>query len=59
MKALRTDNDEEYVSNEFKKFCASEGNQWDLIAPHNPQHNGVVEIKNKNIVGVAQVMLHD
>ena len=27
--------------------------------PHNPQQNGVIERKNKKIVGVARVMLHD
>ena len=27
--------------------------------PHNPQQNGVVERKNRMIVGVAQKMLHD
>lgn len=59
VKALRSDNDGEYVSNKFKKFCATKGIQWELIAPHNPQHNRVVERKNKSIVGAAQVMLHD
>ena len=47
------------MSNEFKKFYASEGIQRELIAPHNPLQNGVVERKNKSIVGVAQVILHD
>jgi transposase InsO family protein len=59
VKALRSDNGGEYVSNEFKNFCASEGIRWELIAPHNPQQNGVAERKNKSIVGVAWVMLHD
>ena len=53
VKALRSENDEEYVSNEFKKFCASKGIRRELITPHNPQQNGVVERKNKNIVGIA------
>ena len=59
MKALRSDNGGEYISNEFKNFCASEGIRRELIAPHNPQQNGVVERKNKTIVGVARAMLHD
>jgi len=29
------------------------------MAPHNPQQNGVAERKNRLIVGVARVMLHD
>ena len=30
-----------------------------MIAPHNPQHNGVVERKNIKFLGVARAMLHD
>ena len=59
VKALRRDNGGEYISNEFKNFCAKEGIQRELIAPHNPQHNGVVERNKISIVGVAWVMLHD
>ena len=29
------------------------------MAPHNPQQNRVAERKNRSIVGVAQLMLHD
>ena len=46
MKALGRDNGGEYISNEFKKFCNKEGIQRELIAPHNPQQNRVVERKN-------------
>ena len=35
VKALRSDNGGEYISNEFKNFCALEGIQRELIAPHN------------------------
>ena len=35
VKALRSDNGGEYISNEFKKFCAKEGIHQELIAPHN------------------------
>jgi hypothetical protein len=30
-----------------------------LIVPYNPQQNGVVERKNRAIVGAARLMLHD
>ena len=59
VKALRSDNGGEYISNEFKDFCSKEGIQRELIAPHNPQQNGVTERKNITIMGVAQAMLHD
>ena len=30
-----------------------------MTAPHNPQQNGVVERKNRSIVGAAQAMVHE
>ena len=47
------------MSNEFNKFCASEGIRKEVISPHNPQQNGVLERKNISIVGARQAMLHD
>eukprot|EP00253_Pinus_taeda_P007000 PITA_07000 len=42
------------------KGCTlAEGIKQKLTAPHNPQQNGVAERKNRMIVGVARVMLHD
>ena len=37
VKALRSDNGGEYISNEFKKFYSKEGIRRDFIVPHNPQ----------------------
>ena len=37
VKALRSDNGGDYVSNEFKNFCAAKGIKQELMAPHNPQ----------------------
>jgi len=59
VKALRSDNGGEFVSNTFKEFCAKEGIRRELTAPHNPQQNGVAERKNRSIVGAAKAMLHD
>ena len=53
VKALRSDNGGEYISGEFKEFCSKEGIRRELIAPHNPQQNGVPKRKNRTIVGVA------
>jgi putative transposase len=53
VKALRSDNGGEYISNKFKDFCNKEGIQRELITPHNPQQNGVAERKNITIVGAA------
>eukprot|EP00253_Pinus_taeda_P004001 PITA_04001 len=59
IRALRSNNGGEYVSQEFKDFCEVEGIKWELTAPRNPQQNGVAERKNKTIVGAAWAMLHD
>jgi hypothetical protein len=59
IKVLRSDNGGEYTSNEFNDFCAREGIKREVIVPYNPQQNGVVERKNRAIVGVARAMLHD
>lgn len=59
VKALHSDNSGEYVSNEFKNFCAVKGIKGELTIPHNPQHNEVAERKNIIIVGAVRAMLHD
>ena len=53
VKALRSDNGGEFISGEFKYFCSAEGIQRELIAPHNPQQNGVTKRKNRMIMGAA------
>jgi transposase InsO family protein len=53
VKALRSDNGGEYISNEFKDLCNKEGIRRELIAPHNPHQNGVAWRKNRTIVGAA------
>jgi len=59
VKALRRDNSGEYISDEFQDFCKVEGICREIIAPHNPQQNGVSEWKNRTIVGATRAMLHD
>jgi len=59
IRALRSDNGGEYVSQQFKDFCAAEGIKRELTAPHNPQQNGVAKRNNRTIVGAARAMLHD
>ena len=53
VKAVWSDNGGEYNLGEFKDFCSKEGIRRELIMPHKPQQNGVVERKNRTIVGVA------
>jgi len=59
VKALRSDNGGEYISNEFKYFCNKEGIWRELIAPHNPQKNGVVERKKRTIQEMDRTILNE
>ena len=59
VKALRSNDGGECISKKFNNFCNKEGIRRELIAPHNAQHNGVAERKNRTIVGAARAMLHD
>ena len=46
IKKLRSDNGGEYTSKEFVLFCKVAMIRRELVGPHNPQRNGVVERKN-------------
>jgi transposase InsO family protein len=43
LKALRTDRDGEFTSNEFRNYCEMLEIKRYLTAPYSPQQNGVVE----------------
>jgi len=59
IKVLRSDNGGEYTSKEFIEFCGREGIKRELNVPYNPQQNGVVERKNRTIIGTTRSMIHD
>ena len=59
IRVLRIDNGGEYTSNEFMEYCSAKGIKKEHIVPHTPQQNGVVEWRNKMMVGVAKAMLFD
>lgn len=59
IKVLQSDNGGEYTLNVFKEFCAKVGMRRELTTPYNPPKNGVVERKNRTIVGAVEAMLHD
>jgi hypothetical protein len=59
IKILGSDNGGEYTSKEFKYFCRDVGIKRDLTTPYNPQQNGVAERKNRTIMEVVKVMIHD
>ena len=59
IQVLRTDNGGEYTSNEFLEYCSLEGIKKEHTMPHTPQQNGVVERKNRTMVGATKAMLFD
>ncbi|XP_048431181.1 uncharacterized protein LOC125473010 [Pyrus x bretschneideri] len=59
VKCVRSDRGGEFLSNEFKQYCDTEGIQRQLSISYTPQQNGVVERKNRTVIEMAKSMLHD
>jgi len=57
IKTFRTDKGGEFVSQEFQDFCAKEGINRHLTAPYTPQQNGVVERRNRTLLGMTRSIL--
>ena len=57
VRALRTDRGEEFLSQEFTRFCEDQGIRRELTAPYTPDQNGVAERKNRTVVEMARSML--
>ena len=56
---MRSNNGGEYASDEFIDFCTTKGIKREMTVPYNPEQNGVVERKNRSIIGAARSMIHD
>jgi len=59
IKVLRADNGGEYTNKAFTRFYVNKGITREWKTPYNPQQNGVVEQKEKIIVGEENAMLYD
>ena len=57
LKRLRTNNDGEYISREFKEYCSKHEIKHKKTVPGTPQHNGVSEKMNRTIVEKVWCML--
>ena len=55
----QTDNGIEYETNEFKNFCREAGIKRETTTVYTPEHNDVVEQKNRTIVEATHAMLCD
>jgi hypothetical protein len=59
IKCLRYDNGAELTSKEFMDYYNSHGIKRKFFVARTPQHNGVVERKNRTVQEMAQTMLMD
>ncbi|KAG7556107.1 Integrase catalytic core [Arabidopsis suecica] len=57
IKTFRTDRGGEFLSAEFQTFCDGSGIQRHLTAPYSPQQNGVVERRNRTLMGMTRSIL--
>jgi len=55
---IRSDHGREFENSKFEEFCRSYGIKQEFSSPIAPQHNGVVERKNRVIQEMARVMIH-
>ncbi|KAG8497843.1 hypothetical protein CXB51_007132 [Gossypium anomalum] len=57
IKALRTDNGAEYLSERFQELCEHAGIHHQLTTIYTPQQNGVSERKNRTVMNMARCLL--
>ena len=53
---LRSDNAKEYFSTSFSSFMSSHGILHQSSCAYTPQHNGVVERKNRHLVETTRTL---
>jgi len=56
---IRSDHGGEFQNEKFSKFCKKMGILHNFYAPRTPQHNGVVERKNRSLEELARTMLSE
>ena len=54
---FKTDRGGEYFSGVFQVFCKTSGIIRHLTAPYSPQQNGVVERRNRTLLGMTRSIL--
>jgi transposase InsO family protein len=56
---LQFDNGGELKSHAFSTYYSKIGIKRQFIQPHTPQHNGVVERKNRTLLDIVRCLLAD
>ena len=57
--SIRSDHSGEFQNCDFQEFCESNGNNHNFSTLRNPQQNGVVERKNRNLQEMTRTMLNE
>jgi len=57
IRTVRSDQGEEYTSNDFEAFCTQQGIRHQTTPAYTPQLNGVAERKNRTILDMARSLL--
>ncbi|CAL9078937.1 unnamed protein product [Musa textilis] len=57
--SIRSDHGGEFQNHDFQNFCEINGYNHNFSTPRNPQQNGVVERKNRNLQEMARTMLNE
>lgn len=58
LKAVRSDNGGEFISNEFNRYLKENGVSRQLTAAYTPQQNGIAERRNRTLLESARAMLY-
>lgn len=59
IKILRSDNETEYTSDQFERFCYEAGIEHQLTVIYTPQQNGVSERKNRTVMEMSRCLLFE
>jgi len=55
----RSDHGAEFENKPFEIFCEKHGIVHEFSSPRTPQHNGVVERKNRSLQEIARTIIHE
>jgi transposase InsO family protein len=59
IKKIISDNGIEFKNSQIEGFLEKEGIKHEFSSPYTPQHNGVVERKNRTLLDMARTMLDE
>jgi transposase InsO family protein len=59
IKKIRSDNSSEFKNSKIKDYCDEKGVKHEFSVKYTPQQNGVVERKNRTLIGMTRSMLSE